>query len=138
MNVITTAKKMHAFLPFAIGGTLFNIALNFVLIPKYSFLGASLATLVTEAGVFIIQLSFAHRILHNTGQTLRILGKVFISAVLAAGAFYISSRYVSSFVAAILLLGVYIGGLFVLKVINRQDKQLGLEILQAARQKMSL
>ncbi|MGP8024560.1 MAG: polysaccharide biosynthesis C-terminal domain-containing protein [Methanobacterium sp.] len=40
---------------------IFNIALNLLLIPKYSYIGASLATVVTELFCFIFGLYFLNK-----------------------------------------------------------------------------
>lgn len=45
-------EKPHAYV--AVAGTLLNIALNFILIPQYSFIGAVIGTIIASSIVFLI------------------------------------------------------------------------------------
>lgn len=51
---ITIQKKGIMYLMVSGGGAIGNIILNFILVPKYSYVGAAVATLITEILVFLI------------------------------------------------------------------------------------
>lgn len=136
-NVIATSKLMHAFLPYAVGNTLLNIFLNLMLIPKYSFLGASFTTVFTECTGFALQLWFANRVLGNAPRILWILGKL-LAAGSVTSILCFATRSVLIFpLNVILMLGGYIVSLVVLKVINQNDKQLCIEVIRMAKTKLS-
>ncbi len=60
MNANSNLKVLNII---GVGGVILNIALNFILIPKYQALGAVYATLFTQSLVGIIHIIFANRIL---------------------------------------------------------------------------
>jgi O-antigen/teichoic acid export membrane protein len=136
-NIIATSKTMHAFLPYAIGNTLLNILLNFLLIPKYSFLGASLTTALTECTGFVIQLYFANRVLGNTSDVLRIIAKLLAAGIVTSVVLYVTKFFVIFPFRVLILVSVYIACLFAFNVIKREDKQLYTEIIRIAKAKFS-
>ena len=64
-NIIQSSKRLTSFLPWAFFNTLFNIALNLFLIPRFSLLGAAYAILITEAVGFVINNIFVIGILRR-------------------------------------------------------------------------
>ncbi|MDZ7261181.1 MAG: flippase [candidate division KSB1 bacterium] len=59
MTHTTRSSDRQRFTAKAVGFSAFlNIALNFILIPKYSYIGAALATLATEASTFLLHLYY--------------------------------------------------------------------------------
>ena len=73
-NVLYNSNKIMLFVPFAVFNTLLNIILNFIFIPKYSYIGASYTTLVTEITGFIIQIWFIKEIIfHKKNSKLNLL-----------------------------------------------------------------
>lgn len=55
-NIVYSSDKLTRFVPFAVLNTLLNIVLNIILIPKWSYIGASWTTLITEITGFILQI----------------------------------------------------------------------------------
>jgi O-antigen/teichoic acid export membrane protein len=134
-NIIATSKLMHAFLPYAIGNTLLNIFLNFVLIPKYSFLGASFTTVFTEFTGFAIQLWFVNRVLRNSSHILWITGKLIAAGMATSVLFYVIKSVLMFPFNIILLLGIYSTSVFVFRVVGRDDKQLCVELISSIKAK---
>ena len=62
-NLLYNSNKLAKFIPFALANTFLNVILNFIFIPKYSFIGASYTTLLTEITGLCIQLWFVKEIL---------------------------------------------------------------------------
>ena len=135
-NVIASSKRMHAFLPFAIGNTLMNIVLNFLLIPKYSFLGASFATLLTECVSFIIHLYFIKRIMGGISQLIGLVAKLFLAGLITWLVGYFSIPALIFPLNIVPVLSVYLLSVVVLKLIDRQDKQICLELLRMIKTKL--
>jgi O-antigen/teichoic acid export membrane protein len=46
--VISTSRHLERYVPWALGWVLVNVILNLLLIPTYSFIGAAIATVITE------------------------------------------------------------------------------------------
>ncbi|MBD3306098.1 oligosaccharide flippase family protein [candidate division KSB3 bacterium] len=136
-NIISTSKMIHAFLPYAIGNMLANIGLNLLLIPHYSFLGASFTTLFTECTGFAIQLWFANRILGNAPEILGIVGRLLIAGAGTSGVFWMTRSLVLFPLNVLLALGVYLVLLLLLRVISQDDRRLVGELLRQARAKLA-
>ena len=64
-SIIQSSKKLTSFLPWAFFNTFFNVLLNFFLIPRFSFLGAAYAILITEITGLVINNIFVIKILRG-------------------------------------------------------------------------
>ncbi len=137
-NIIITSKKMRAFLPYSIGNALLNICLNFLLIPKYSFLGASFATVFTKLTMFIVKLYFAHSVLDNISYILKIIIKLAVAGMITSILCYTTKPIIMFPFNAILIVGVYIINIFVLKVISPDDKRLYVELIGIIKNRIAL
>ncbi len=105
-----------------------NIILNLFLIPKYSYFGASFATVVTEIVVFILMFSYLSKFFHKISITNNIL-KPIVSAILLA--IFISLIIPVNWILALILgLIVYIPLLYLLKVIGKDDIKLIIELVR--------
>lgn len=62
-NILYSSDRLFGFIPYAILNTLLNIILNFISIPRWSYIGASFTTLITEITGFFIQILFVRDIL---------------------------------------------------------------------------
>ena len=136
-NVIATSGLIHAFLPYAIGNTALNILLNFLLIPRYSFLGASFTTLLTECTGFATQLWFTHTVLGNASQILGLLGKLAFAGTLTVVVGYFTRSTLPLPLSLFSLLAAYSLSLFILKIVTQQDKQLCFEFIRILKSKLS-
>lgn len=67
-NILYNSNKILKYIPYQVLLTLLNITINFILIPKWSFLGASYTTLITEIIAFSIQIWFIKHILFSQKQ----------------------------------------------------------------------
>jgi O-antigen/teichoic acid export membrane protein len=136
-NMMASSNMVHAFLPYAVGNTLLNIVLNLFLIPRYSFLGASFATVFTECTGFALQLWFANRILGNASEIVKILGKLVAAGGITSAAFTLTKTSVIFPLNIFLSLGVYLLCLFLFQVIGPEDKQVWRELTQVVRIKLT-
>lgn len=96
-------------------GVITNVTLNFILIPKYSVMGAAIATVVTEVIVLSI-LGYAIRDLPVRPLPWRPLAVVAVSGALLAGALLALRTVVSWEVALVASIVIYPGLLHVLRI----------------------
>ena len=137
-NIIVTSKMMTAFLPYSIANTFLNIFLNFLLIPKYSFLGASIATVSTKFTIFVVKLYFANRVLHNASEMVWMLGRLLAIGMLTSGAVYLTKPHLAFPFSMIVLVTVYLISLFTFKMIKPQDKLVFSAVMNLVKTKLPL
>ena len=108
---------------------LLSIALNMIFIPAYGFIGAAIATLITEIIFFLIYTSF----IFKYGIRINII-MIFVKPVIAALSMVAVLSFIENLFAAILLGAfVYIATLFVLRTIDNEDKRILSKIIKNHR-----
>ncbi len=80
---ISIAKKTYLILYINIGGAILNVALNWVLIPKFGISGAAIATLLSYAGMFFAYMRLSQKLYFVPHQWRPIFFAVVISGLLA-------------------------------------------------------
>jgi len=97
---------------------LVNIILNLILIPLYGFIGAAIATVITEIIFFLIYTSFIVK--YRLGIK---FVSIFIRPVIATVIMIVSLSFIGNILIAIVLGGsIYFTALFVLGTIDKEDK----------------
>jgi len=109
-------KKLMQTLFFA---ALFNITLNFFLIPKYSYLGAAGTSLATEMLVVIMTCYLVRKHLKYT-PSFEKFGRTLLSGLIMAAVLYVSAP-LSFFLAGALGMASYAGMLWLTHAINQQE-----------------
>ena len=108
---------------------LINIVLNLILIPFYGYIGAAIATVVTE--LFLFCSYFYVVIEHFQNWTdINILAKPTIAAIIASGLFFVN---VGTLLKIALALFAYIALLLLLKVFKKEDWDIFKRVLNAAK-----
>jgi O-antigen/teichoic acid export membrane protein len=74
-NILYSSNKMYKFIPYAILNTFLNIILNFIFIPRWGYIGASITTLITEITGFIWQIWLVKTILFSKEPPTRTTNK---------------------------------------------------------------
>jgi O-antigen/teichoic acid export membrane protein len=109
-----------------------NVAINLVLIPKFSYVGASVAILITEVIALVVLLLLAERNLYVLKKTelanivLKIVGA---SAIMGLFIAYLQNLNLILVIVSASLL--YFGTLYVVKGIEKDDIMLIKSIVQA-------
>lgn len=98
-----------------------NLILNFLLIPRYSYIGAGIATLISELALFIITFIFVSRYLHIF-NVFKILYKPLIAAIIMTIA--IVFLKLNMFLVIIIGAVVYFTVLFLLRTFDEKDYSL--------------
>lgn len=99
---------------------LFNVVLNLYLIREYSYIGASVATVVTEGLVFILMIPYISkhflRISINENIT-----KTTVTGIITVILIYYMKFNINWLLAAVLGVIIYVLILFILKIITKED-----------------
>lgn len=98
---------------------LVNILLNFFLIPKYSFVGASIATLFSQALGSCIFFYYIY-VLFPTNSYKNILVKMFCISLIFL-IFLLTFNFISTYISAILSLLFYIIMILTLKILPEEE-----------------
>jgi O-antigen/teichoic acid export membrane protein len=120
---LVTSRRLGRYVPWAIGIVLVNVLLNLVLIPSYSFVGAAVATLITETISWLLRLYLLRQIVGIEFSDVRILfsllppmGITFATVLIA---YFLYQPHIP--VVALLAAGVYVPALFVFKAFTVED-----------------
>lgn len=105
-----------------------NIILNILLIPKFSYYGASVATVLTEMTVFIFMFIYISQFFHKISIKDNII-KPFVGALIFAIVIFIM-LYVNWVLAVIMSFSLYIPLLYLLKIIGKEDLDLIKQLLK--------
>ncbi len=112
-------------------GACFNVIANIIVIPQYSFYGASITTVLTELIMLIAMALSVYRvgIRHSKRIPLTFI-KVCASAGITFGVYYIISGSLGEITSILLLLCVYAATLLILRVPDDYDIELVQSILK--------
>ncbi len=110
----------QSFLAFIIGITMIlNISLNYLLIPEFDILGASLASVFSELGTAILTFIFLIRFTNLSINTIALFKLIFAGLVLIVFLNFIQN--LNLFLVLFLTAGLYIFLLFVFKIVSSKD-----------------
>jgi len=108
-----------------------NVAINLVLIPKFSYVGASIAILITESIALVLLFFLAERELYVLKKTeLASVVLKIIGASVLMGLFVAYFHTLNLFLVIVLASLLYFGTLYVVKGIEKEDIMLIKSILQ--------
>ena len=100
------------------GGIVVNVVGNLLLLPRYGASGAAAMTLVTQAGVAVVQAVCAHRWLRLPGATVDWLRLICLWVTTTGAAWLVGSYIPSLPLALATLLGAGLGMTFVLRLLS--------------------
>ena len=122
-NVYVAANKQMLSMKITIVSVILNIILNLILIPRYSYLGASATTVVSEVFGLSLGIFFLNIYKHKLNVT-RVCFAPFLG-ILVAGAFAILLNILYVNIFLITLVSIILYGMIVYKIgIKDDDKQL--------------
>jgi O-antigen/teichoic acid export membrane protein len=101
-----------------IGITLFNILANYLVIPRYSYVGTSVTTVLTEILVFCVSLMLVRRHFQLRPQFGRLLKALVAGLVMGVVVYQVRDQVL---VAILLGAGIYAGVLYAIKGITKDD-----------------
>ena len=117
-----TVTKIYAI------AAVFNIILNFILIPKFSFIGAAITTVVSDILIVIIQKYVIHKIGHKPNKKLYYdLIKIIVgTGILGIALYYLN---LNMWIALPVGIIIYFGTVYLLRVFDDEDMFIIKEIL---------
>jgi len=83
-TLLNSTNQQKVLMTFTLIGAILNIALNFMLIPSFSYIGAAIATVIAELVVGLLMLYQIQKIQNLLGLLIEIISKSLISAILMA------------------------------------------------------
>ena len=128
-EILISTDKQRIYLIFCSTGAVANVILNFVLIPRYGIVGASVATLVSyilSAGAIMGHLIPAARI-YNVVGCKAMVKPMIASVIMGAYVYYTSAHMVLAIVGGVV---VFILTMLFIKGINQQDIELAMVLLR--------
>jgi O-antigen/teichoic acid export membrane protein len=122
-NILGAVNKQRVVTIVACSNALLNVVLNLILIPKFSYIGASIATVATEGLGFILMFSYISRYLFKISVTQNILKTIFVS-ILVLIAVYFLKMNLNWILAAFTGFFIYVLLLFFMKIVTKEDIEL--------------
>jgi O-antigen/teichoic acid export membrane protein len=121
--LLSTAGNLWRYVPWAIGIVSLNVLLNVFLIPVYSFIGAAVATLVTESMAWFLRLYFLRKIVGIQFSDARVLFDLLVPMGITFGlVHFISSTYhFHSLVLVLWAAAIYFTALAGFKVFTKEE-----------------
>lgn len=127
-NILSAINKQRFVSIVALLNAIFNIGLNIFLIPKYGYIGASIATVLTETSGFTIGFIYVNRYFFKISIREYMI-KPLLGGFLFAFIMYYLKIVMPWVFAAALGLFAYLAILYLFKLINEDDKNLFKHIL---------
>lgn len=107
---------------------LFNVILNIILIPRFSYTGASVVTVITEIIGFTLQFYFISKYLHHARFLKLIIMPVIGCAIMLTGLFLL--KELNIFLLIFIAITIYFSFLLISKVITKNELKLIREIFK--------
>lgn len=109
---------------------IFNVVLNFIMIPQFSYNGAAIATVLSDMLIVVIQTYVIYKIGFKTNKKLYVdIGKIIIGSLVLGISLYLLN--LNMWVAIPVGIIIYFITIYLLKIFDIDDKYIIKEILQA-------
>lgn len=122
-NLLYAINKQRIVTMITGANLLLNIILNILLIPKFSFIGASAATVLTESLGLVLLFSYTSKYFFKISINQNIIKTVFSSFILIIVVYFLE-LYINWMLVALLGIFLYFSALFLLDVITKEDIKL--------------
>ncbi|SCG85775.1 flippase [Methanobacterium congolense] len=122
-NILGAINRQRIITIVAVINVLLNVTLNLILIQKFSYIGASAATVATECLGFILMFVYISRYFFKISVTQNIL-KTTVSSILVLIFIYYLKINTNWIISAILGLFVYLSLLYVMRIVTKEDVEI--------------
>ena len=119
-NILGAINRQKAITIVTGANALLNITLNLILIPKFSYIGASAATVATEGLGFILMFTYLSKYFFKISVTQNILKTIFSSILVLISVYYLKIN-VNWITAAVFGLFAYVLLLYAMKIVTKED-----------------
>jgi len=120
-SVLGSTKEMRYFLPVLAGSFLLNVTLNFLLIPRYSYLGAAMGSVIVLALGFCGRFYFLHKILDMRLSAARPYVKLFLILLVTLAVGWAIRAHLPWMVVAVVIALVYTGLLYAFRAVEPEE-----------------
>jgi O-antigen/teichoic acid export membrane protein len=127
-NILGAINRQRILTIVAVINVLLNVTLNLILIQKFSYIGASAATVATECLGFILMFVYISRYFFKISVTQNILKTTFSSILVLIFIYYLKIN-TNWIISAILGLFVYLSLLYVMRIVTKEDVEISKGIL---------
>ena len=117
--LLNSIEKQKIFMYTTIISSLAHVGFNFLLVPKYTYIGASIAVVATELLNFILLFYFINRYKYDV-SLLKIIRKHIVASLVMFGVLYLITNLKVYFAIPIGAI-VYFGVLFIIKGIGKEE-----------------
>jgi O-antigen/teichoic acid export membrane protein len=123
VTLLSISGRLWRFVPWALAIVFVNVLLNAFLIPSYSFIGAAVATLITETMAWSLRLYFVRQIAGIEFSDVKMLGHLLVPMSITFGlVFFIYSTYnLHPLLLALCALAVYSTALIGSKAYSKEE-----------------
>jgi O-antigen/teichoic acid export membrane protein len=122
-SVLGSMREMRYFLPVLAGSFLLNVTLNYFLIPRYSYIGAAMGTVIVIALGFFFRFYLLHKILDMRLSSARPYIKLFLVLFLTLAAGFAVRPHLPWMVTAVVIALLYGGLLYALGAIAPEERR---------------
>lgn len=122
-NILGAINKQRVLLVVTGVNALINIILNLILIPHYSYIGASIATVITEISGFSLMIIYISRYFHQISWTNNFIKTLILSIIVLIVTYYLKMN-INWILSAILGTILFIVLLFVMNIITKEDLEI--------------
>ena len=122
-NILGAINRQRILTIVAVINVLLNVTLNLILIQKFSYIGASAATVATECLGFILMFVYISRYFFKISVTQNILKTTFSSILVLIFIYYLKIN-TNWIISAILGLFVYLSLLYVMRIVTKEDVEI--------------
>jgi len=126
--VLNSMNKEMLTMKATIASLIANVVLNLLLIPKYSFIGASIATIAAELVYFVITYTAVSVYLERVSLIKILYKPALASLIMGVSVFYLN--LVNLFLAMFGGIVIYIGLMFLFKAFPKKDIEYGITYLK--------
>jgi len=120
-SVLGSSTELKKFIPLLALVLLLNVFFNYILIPKYSYVGAAIATCIVFFVGFIGRFYFLRRILEVKSSDMKDYIKFVIILVIILGSAFLIKSFIPRSVLLIWIIIVYISCLYIFGLIVKKD-----------------
>lgn len=125
-TLLTSINRQKSLFRAVIISTIFNVALNLILLPKFSYYGAAIATLASESLLCVIYFHFISRYVSKIKVSGLIWKPLIATAVMCIFIVYVKTNLILEIIIAII---IYFIVIFSLKTFSKYELSLLKEIL---------
>ncbi len=135
-TILNSMNKEKLTLKATVVSLITNVVLNLILIPKYTYIGASIATVAAELAYFMICFMYLNRNLEHISLSKTLYKSILASILMFVIAYYL--KFVNLGLSIIVAIAVYSAAMYFLRAIPKEDVKYSLKVVRESAKKWKL